>query len=180
MEIVAEKWLPVVGFEGSYEVSSEGRVRRLARVFRDASGRQYALPARDMKISSRNGWYPKVDLNEGGLRSNRFVHRLVAEAFLGSPEGRNVNHINGIKTDCRLSNLEYVTQSENVRHALDAGLTTPQHKRKCAKLTSEAVVDIRRGRSLGKSYKFLGAKHGVSAATARDACLGRTWRHVST
>ena len=107
--IIQEEWRPVIN--GTYEVSSEGRVRRA----RDGRPRSLKL--------DRDG-YPifLVKSNGGGWHEFR-VHRLVAMAFLGScPPGLQVNHKSGVKTDNRVANLEYVTPKENAQHASRLGL----------------------------------------------------------
>jgi hypothetical protein len=120
-----EKWLPVVGYEGLYEVSNFGDVRSLERVA-ERSG-----PTGDVTVSSRvlkphvtPKGYLRLQLKKDGLAKNHQVHRLVATAFLGAPQGRRdqVNHLNGDKQDNYLGNLEWVTPSENLKHAYDEGL----------------------------------------------------------
>ncbi|WP_334166287.1 NUMOD4 motif-containing HNH endonuclease [Achromobacter mucicolens] len=100
-----EEWRPVVGFEGCYEASSLGAVRSIS------SGR----------ILSRNALagdgYVKTDLHRGGVRTHGYLHRIVAEAFHGPAEGREVNHKNGDKLDNRAANLEWVTRAENEMHS---------------------------------------------------------------
>lgn len=113
-----EEWRAVEGFEGEYEVSNFGRVRSLFRIME--SGRHRA--GKILKQSQSNG-YPFVGL----VRSNCMqkvvrVHALVAHAFLGEkPKGLVINHIDHDKTNNHVSNLEYVTQKENIRHAARNG-----------------------------------------------------------
>ncbi len=74
--------------------------------------------------------YPCVILYRNGERNIRKVHRLVLYAFVGKcPDGMEVNHIDGNKQNNRLSNLEYVTKSQNVIHAYQNGLQVPTHER---------------------------------------------------
>lgn len=94
-----------------YEVSNYGRVRSLAR-----NGLCYLKP------EIANG-YPRVAL--GRKHRHKYVHRLVALAFLGScPAGQEVRHKNGIRTDVRADNLEYGTRADNVRDAIAHGTFT--------------------------------------------------------
>lgn len=104
-----EIWKPVLGYEGIYEVSNLGRVKRIGtgRILRKCT----------------SGKYPFVILTYNSLSANFRLHRLVAEAFLGArPTGMQINHIDGNKQNPCLENLEYVTPSQNVCHSISTGL----------------------------------------------------------
>lgn len=94
----------------TYFISSQGEVIRIK------NGVEKTLAG---GVGARG--YRLVTLCNGDKRKNGMIHRLVAEAFLGKSD-LQVNHKNGIKTDNRLENLEYCTQSENLKHAYDTGL----------------------------------------------------------
>jgi hypothetical protein len=101
-----EKWKPVAGYEGFYEVSSLGRIRR------SKSG--YIL-----RLSPIKKGYLTVRLNRFGKAKSFLVHGLVAKAFIGErPAGYQVNHKDLLKSNNAVSNLEYLTGRENVRHFL--------------------------------------------------------------
>lgn len=116
----AERWLPVVGYEGFYEVSDYGNVRSVDRTF---IGRNHNCDSFEVRIRGkvlkplrkRNG-YMQVNLYRDGQVRSCAVHRLVMEAFCGASE-LTVNHINEDKADNRLCNLEYMTTGENVRYS---------------------------------------------------------------
>ena len=111
-----EVWRPVVGFESHYEVSSFGRVRR------SAPGRGTRVGRINKQCANTHG-YLHVGLSTPGKRTTLRVHALVADAFLGPlPIGKERNHRNGVKTDNRARNLEFVTTAENARHARRLGL----------------------------------------------------------
>lgn len=104
-----KEWRDVVGFEGVYKVSSDGEV---------IGPRGFVLKG---GVNIRG--YKYVILSNGNEHFNRVVHRLVVMAFISNPADKcDVNHINGIKTDNRLTNLEWATRSENIQHAYDTGL----------------------------------------------------------
>jgi len=84
--------------------------------------------------------YLRLCLRNSGAKKNHFVHRLVAKAFVDNPEGKPfINHKNGVKTDNRPENLEWVTQSENQQHSYDTGLQSPNNGIKFANNTSGYV-----------------------------------------
>ena len=99
-----------------YEVSNGGRVRNRR------TGKMLT-PRKD------RGGYMTVRLQVEGRTATRFVHRLVAEAFIDSKPGLEiVNHLNGDKTDNRADNLEWTTHAGNIRHAYRTGLCQPLGK----------------------------------------------------
>lgn len=108
-----EIWKPIVGFEGLYEVSNIGRVKSLKR--NTTSGRVLS--------QALNRGYMSVVLCKNGKHYNAKVHRLVAMAYIQNPnKKKEVNHIDGNKTNNRAENLEWVTASENAKHARLKGL----------------------------------------------------------
>lgn len=113
-----EEWRPIVGYEGRYEVSNLGRVRRTPVIVGyqlSADGYCYV----GLPLDTENDY---GGLRRDGAQTVR-VHRLVARAFIGPcPEGKEVNHIDGVPSHNAVSNLEYVTRSENLRHAYRLGL----------------------------------------------------------
>lgn len=145
-----------------YEVSTEGRVRRNGRV---------KTPA--MK---RNG-YQQVVLYHNHRPHHRNVHRLVAGAFVPNPDSKPcVNHIDGVKTNNRPSNLEWTTPSENIRHGLTMGLLTVGSARYNSKLTEQDVMNILI--FPGLRLEDLAERYGVSITTIWNIRHGVSWKHV--
>ncbi len=171
---LAERWEQIRDWP-DYEVSTLGRVRRLTKARNAPVGA--VLSARGL----RNG-YPSVDLCRDGVKRSFHVHRLVADAFLGScPIGREVNHMDGDKTNPQLGNLEYVTRAQNQAHAYRTGLQTAAGSRNGqAKLTEAGARQILRlGSGPGRlPYGEIGKRFGVSSTTVRDIVRHRAWRHV--
>lgn len=136
------EWRTVQEFD-NYEVSSDGAVRR--RLDRPGEKGPYSHAGRLLAIRRERG-YHRVSLFNGHSLRPRFVHRLVAIAFLGPvPENKQVNHKNGNKSDNRVENLEYVTAKENNAHAIEMGLKTvlKGESHHNAKLTDEQAEKIR-------------------------------------
>lgn len=119
MSFVAPERRPVVGWEGLYEVDSSGSIHSLPRVIYPKTGGPRPVLARRRKaVLMRIGYYQVVLCGPGG-KETWYVHRIVALAFIGAPDkGRDhVNHINGVKSDNRVENLEWVSRSENLKHS---------------------------------------------------------------
>lgn len=108
-----EEWRDVVGYEGLYQVSSEGRVKSLERT--DRFGR--VVKERVLKQDVTHDGYLRVCLYASDKRKWFRVHRLVCEAFRENPEDKpEVNHIDEDKTNNNAVNLEWCTRKENINH----------------------------------------------------------------
>jgi hypothetical protein len=165
-----EEWRDVVGYEGLYQASSLGRIRRIA------PGRGPTRPGYILKPKVAKSDCVHVNLYKGGKERTHQIHRLVAAAFYGScPEGHEVNHKNGSRLDNRLENLEYVTSHENILHArvvLGRSIGSP-------KLTAEDVREIRRLYApVEFGAKRLGRLFGVNSATIRAIIRRKTWKYL--
>ena len=110
---MSEEWRDVVGYEGLYQVSDQGRVKSLER--KDRLGR--TVKERILKPCIDRYGYLQVVLYAGGKTKRLRVHRLVCEAFHENPDNKpQVNHLNEDKTDNRACNLEWSTRRENINH----------------------------------------------------------------
>lgn len=151
-EPISECWLPVVGFEGVYEVSDQGRVRSLDRqVPHWRGGTQFSRGVVLRPVVKSSGRH-FVTLSQGERRVQRSVHRIVAEAFLGScPESLEVCHWNDDPSDNRLSNLRFDTHSANVLDKVRNGIHHEANKTHCPQghpyVGENLVVRPKHGRS---------------------------------
>jgi len=110
-----EIWKPIPSLENFYEASSLGRIRRAKPGRNTEVGR--IITQRYKKGTS----YLRCRVTVHGKTSDHSVHRLVCEAFYGSPNGREVDHLNNIRDDNRPENLEWVTRSENTKRTYARG-----------------------------------------------------------
>lgn len=115
MDSEKEIWIDVKGYEELYQVSNLGNVKSLFRiVFR--KGKSYTISEKILK-KTLGGFYSVVGLYKYGKLKTFRIHKLVATHFLYNPQNKKtINHINGIKTDNRVCNLEYSTHRENTNH----------------------------------------------------------------
>lgn len=125
----SETWRDVVGFESKYEVSDLGRVRSLDRYTKHNTSKTGFILQKGQMLKpyiSKKG-YLEVDLGDGfGKRKSVSVHRLAAIAFIDNPVNYDqVNHIDGVKTNNHLDNLEWCNNSMNQVHAYTNGLKKP-------------------------------------------------------
>lgn len=138
-----------------------------------------------LKNTINNHGYTVVSLNINGKRKQYRVHRLVAKAFISNPENKTqVNHINGIKTDNRVENLEWVTASENVQHAYATGLKIGKgscgEKNYKSKLTEKDVLEIRlKYEKKEATQNELASIYGVSRWAIRKILNKENWKHVN-
>lgn len=140
-----------------------------------ARGVVYGLMRRPIGVPNDTGY---VQLRLGSTSYK--AHRVVYEAVHGPiPPGMEINHINGVKTDNRIANLEMVTPAENQRHAYRIGLKDSKgeaHSR--AKLNDDKVRAIR-GQLRNCSSRFLARLFGVSISNIQLVRKGKAWRHIT-
>src|SRR5699024_5494412 len=146
-----ENWKPVVGYEGLYEVSDWGNVRSLARTVTRSDGRVRPFPSKVLSQGfSGERERPLVALCKNGKQTTKWVHRLVAEAFLGpAPDGMEACHRNDDCQDNRPENLYWGTRSDNLNDMVANGLHYLASRTHCKwghEFTPENTVTAGRGR----------------------------------
>lgn len=152
-ECGAETWMPVVGYEGLYEVSDLGRVRSLDR--KDPLGRR--LRGKMLKLRAHPRGYMQTTLTRDGVCVTKKIHRLVLEAFVGPcPSGMEACHDNGIRDDNRPSNLRWDTPRANAADRIAHGTQRGRSQTHCNR--GHALVEpnlapyaLRHGRRACKS-----------------------------
>lgn len=147
----AEQWADVDGYVGIYQISSHGRVRSLDRIDSDGNTRRGKI----LNPGATQKGYLKVSLWAAGSREERYVHRMVAEAFIDYRASLpQVNHLDGDPGNNHRSNLEWVTNAENLTHA-----------RRVLKKGVRAVYGIHQ--EDGRRVNFPSLQHAVEAGFIR-------------
>ena len=191
-----EIWADVKNYEGIYIISNLGKIKKLERVVLRKNGRQCYISPEDKAATITPKGYLRVRLQKNKKSKHFFVHRLVADAFLEKPIGATqVNHKNGIKTDNRVENLEWVTRQENMEHRnADDSVQEMMHlnglkaKEWNLKNTAKAVASYDFEGNLIKEYPSLISAErdaGINRKYIR-ACLngerlsagGRIWKRI--
>ena len=163
---MGEEWRAIKGYEGIYEVSSDGRVRSVDRVIFQGD------KPRNIKGITMTGWnngngYLVVTLMKKGKRKNHYVHRLVAEHFIKNPNNLpEVNHIDYNKSNNTLSNLEWVTSRENKLHS-KVHMSVPH---KCKTNTGHSYITKRKN---SNKYRITVDKKEYTVDSLEEAILIR-------
>lgn len=147
-----EDFVPIPGYP-SYEINQQGIVKSKDRVLKKVDGSMQPIKGRTLSPGMGSHGYFTVSLHESGKGKSHCIHRLVATTFLGTHDGKEVNHIDGDKHNNDVSNLEWVTRQQNTQHAFKHGLSKTGEGHHSFKDSIIAVNSI-----TGETFKMSGTK----------------------
>lgn len=165
-------------YAGYYQVSDLGNVRSVDRFIQYKDGKRVFKEGQSIVGSYDKDGYHQVLLYIKTVRKTARVHRLVLETFVPNIEMKpEINHLNGIKGDNRIENLEWATSSENRLHAVKTGLQPTQYGKNNPnnKLSEGDVLKIRKLRKEGKALKKIAEIIGTSESNVKNVIYGYTW-----
>lgn len=186
-----EIWKDIKGYEGYYQISNLGRLKSVIRI---VEHKPYNLTIRErirkQKIDTKGYYF--VILSKNGITKHLKVHQLVANAFISNPlKKKEVNHINGIKTDNRITNLEWVTHKENMQHAVKNNLISKEsikaNVERMNKATRKPIYQIKDNKIINKFESISEASRTLGIVTSnineilkgkRKRAKGYTFKYV--
>jgi len=180
-----EQWKDIKNFEGHYQVSDMGRIKSLEREIIKKDKKKSKVKETILKGSKDTKGYIQVELKKDGKRNIKMIHRLVAEAFLEKPKGKDqINHKDGNKENNKLDNLEWCTCQENIKHAWENKLNKarygeehPNHK-----LNKEQVQYIKKNyipRDKEYGARALARKFNVTLGPITKIISGKGWKQIN-
>jgi hypothetical protein len=174
-----ERWLPVVGYEGYYEVSDLGRVRALERALVYKNGTRRTHKAHFLSTAALVSGYSSVGIWKENVGDRVFVHRLVLEAFIGPcPSGQECRHGDGNRQNPALTNLSWGTPKQNAEDRIAHGKQARGETHGISKLTLKEVREIRA--LLGTmTQREIAKRYGVGQDEISRIKTGHRWAGVS-
>jgi hypothetical protein len=173
-----EVWKDINGYKSKYQISNLGNVKSLSRFINNGIG-GYISKERILKLAPDRVGYSTVTLMNGNRKQAK-VHRLVAEHFIDNAESKLcVNHINFIKSDNRVENLEWCTHKENAQHSISNNKFSMGNRHYNTKITDEQVLEIRHLHSADlKTYEELAELYNTNCRYIKAIVKRRKRKYV--
>jgi hypothetical protein len=166
-----EIWKPIKSYNADYFVSSYGRIKSMKKNKQGILKQQI----------DKNG-YKRITLYWFGKFKSYFVHRIVLESFVENTENKKtVNHINGIKDDNRLHNLEWATHSENILHSnriIKTAINRCGEDHQNSKLSNYIVIKMREDYKNNKKIGEISQKYNIERSLVGHIIHRRAWKHI--
>lgn len=152
----------------TYEASNMGNIRKVG--------------GKNLSQKTKSNGYKEVAIYVDKIGKSKYVHRLIAEAFIGDLDGKIINHKDGNKANNNVCNLEIVTYSENSLHSVRVLGNKPVFflgsKHGMAKLNEDIVLEIRSKYETNNSLKKLALDYNIPYSTIAKICYKQTWKHI--
>ena len=195
---MTEEWRDIKGYEGYYQVSNAGRVRSLDRYVNSKFNNKILRKGSLMKLQKSHKGYMVIILHKEGTIKTFQVHRLVATAFIPNPHNLpQVNHIDTDKTNNKPENLEWITNEDNMAHAISHGCFKPFTKKQYESVAKNLAIAHKKQNipvvQLDKDGKYiseygsileasrsLGLQNGkisMCCKGKRNSCGGFRWKY---
>ena len=166
-----EIWKDIEGYEGLYQISSQGRVRSLDRTIVYSNGNVHKYYGSFKKQSFDAGGYKIVTLSKNSKTTTHKVHRLVAKAFIENPKNfKNINHIDEDKTNNNVDNLEWCDTAYNNSYGT--------RLERVSKTAGTPIVQLTIDGDYVNTYNSISAAAksvGGNAAPIRDVLVGNSY-----
>lgn len=163
----------IKGYEDSYQISNNGRVFSKRRLIDNK-----IVYGKELIPQLTKDGYLKVTLSKNSISKKYYVHRLVASSFIENPDNlEQVNHIDGNKINNNITNLEWCTKENNLKHASNTGLMQKGSSRPSSKLTEEQVIEIYKLKGVLKAQD-IADKYKVSKNTINCILRGSKWKYL--
>lgn len=184
IEINGEHWETIKGCS-NFKISNKGRVKSISRKIRfvhAVTGNEHFRKTKDVilkAIKDKRGYYLVSLRGDDGLIYRTPIHRLVAESFIPNPNNYQIiNHIDGVKSNNCVENLEWCNHQQNMKHAALNGLSVFGERHYKSKLTNEFVELLKIKMALGFNNCELSREYGISSKAIAEIRSGRKWQHV--
>jgi hypothetical protein len=174
-----EVWKDVPGYEGSYQVSNQGKVRSLDRWKKSKGDSRQLAVGKDLVLRDGFG-YRRVFLRKNGVTHPKQVHRLVLESFVGPcPEGMECRHLDGDRSNNYVGNLQWGTKKENGADKVNHRNSCRGTKNNKAKLTEPKIRTIRKLRASGWKLQRIADRYKVTKQAIFFILRGDCWAYVT-
>lgn len=179
-----EEWKDIKKFEGLYQISNFGRVKSLDRKIyqKNKNGKfQYVTyRGRILKVQKQKNGYLTIDLHRDNKFERKLIHKLVAEMFISNPNNyKYINHKDSNIQNNKVNNLEWCTQSYNIKYAYDLGNKIPPNMRAIKQIKDGKIVNIFKSISLAeRQTNIKGANISKCCRNIRKNAGGYQWEYI--